>query len=146
MTTRAENASRYFANGFNCAQSVFVVFGPEYGLSTDQSLKVACAFGGGMGRQQQTCGAVTGALMALGMKYGKADNDPEEMKKLTYDKTFSFFNEFEKQFGSTNCRTLLNGLDMNNADDMQRISKGDLFKTLCPKYVSGAVNILEELM
>ena len=72
---KSEKAVEYFRNKFNCSQSVLTVFSNEYGLSENDCLKMACAFGGGMGRQQQTCGAVTGALMALGLKYGKGIND-----------------------------------------------------------------------
>ena len=77
---KSEKAVEYFRNKFNCSQSVFTVFSPDYSFSENDSLKVSCAFGGGMGRQQLTCGAVTGALMAIGLKYGKGINDAEEMK------------------------------------------------------------------
>ena len=65
--TKSETALDYFRNKFNCSQAVFAAFGPAYGLSEDSCLKIGCAFGGGMGKQQLTCGAVTGALMALGL-------------------------------------------------------------------------------
>jgi C_GCAxxG_C_C family probable redox protein len=65
---RSEKALEYFDNKFNCAQSVLIAFAAELGLSDNDSLKVACAFGGGIGRQQLTCGAVTGAAMALGLR------------------------------------------------------------------------------
>jgi C_GCAxxG_C_C family probable redox protein len=63
---RTEQAENYFSNHFNCSQSVLSAFASDLRLSIDNSLKVACAFGAGMGRQQHTCGAVTGALMAIG--------------------------------------------------------------------------------
>ena len=144
--SRVEVAKTYFADHFNCAQSVFVAFAPDFGLSVDQSLKVACAFGAGMGRQQHTCGAVTGALMAIGLKYGKALHDKDEMKSLTYAKTVQFFDAFKKIHGSVNCCELLDGLDMNNPNDMEQIKSRDLFNTLCPKYVASAVEIAEMLI
>ena len=144
--TRKEIASKYLSNKFNCSQSVFVAFAQDHGLSVDDSLKIACAFGGGMGRQQKTCGAVTGALMAIGMKYGKALNDAEEKKKDTYDKTAEFFSEFKKIHGSTNCKKLLNNLDMKKSDDMEKIRNMNLIDTLCPKYVETAVIIAEKLI
>jgi C_GCAxxG_C_C family probable redox protein len=69
--TKKELAIHYFTHHFNCSQSVFTAFAPDFGISADESLKIACAFGGGMGRRQLTCCAVTGALMALGLKYAK---------------------------------------------------------------------------
>ncbi len=141
-----EKAIGYFRNKFNCAQSTFTVFGQDYGLSENDCLKVSCGFGAGMGRQQLTCGAVTGAMMALGMRFGKALNDPEENKSETYNKTRQLFNEFAKINGSTSCRQLLNGLDMNDPDDLEIIKKLGLFQTSCEKYVGDAVRIAEKLI
>jgi len=143
---KSEKAVEYFRNKFNCSQSVFAVFAPEYGIPENDSLKVACAFGGGMGRQQLTCGAVTGALMAIGLKYGKALNDPEENKQITYAKTKEFFEEFKKIHSSVNCRDLLNGLDMNNPDDHKKIMEKRLFDIKCEKYVADAVTLTEKLL
>ena len=143
---RSEKALAYFRNKFNCSQAVFTVFGTEYGLSEDDSLKVSCAFGGGMGRQQHTCGAVTGALMALGMKYGKALDDPEEKKQETYAKARDFFRRFTELNGSVNCKVLLDGLDMNNPDDHKKIMEQNLFNLRCEKYVADAVVISEKLI
>jgi len=146
MKNRSERAVDYFRNRFNCSQSVFTVFSADYGLSEDDSLRISCAFGGGMGRQQQTCGAVTGALMALGMKYGKAFKDPEERKQLTYAKTREFFEEFTKIHGSTNCRDLLEGLNMTDPEQHKEIMEKKLFDIKCEEYVASAVRITEKLL
>lgn len=142
---KPEKAVDYFRNKFNCSQSVFTVFGTEQGMSEDDSLKVSCAFGGGMGRQQHTCGAVTGALMALGLKYGKALNDPEEKKQQTYALTREFFQKFTELNGSVNCKVLLEGLDMNDPDDHKTIMDRKLFDLKCEKYVADAVRIVETI-
>jgi len=143
---KPEKALDYFRNRFNCSQAVFTVFGIDYGLSEDDCLKISCAFGGGMGRQQLTCGAVTGALMALGMKYGKALVDPEEKKQETYSKANEFFQKFTELNGSVNCRELLDGLNMNDPKDHQRIMERNLFDINCEKYVADAVVLTENLM
>jgi C_GCAxxG_C_C family probable redox protein len=142
---RSEKALDYFRNKFNCSQAVFTVFGTEHGISENDCLKVSCAFGGGMGRQQHTCGAVTGALMALGMKYGKALNDPEEKKQETYAITREFFKRFTDLNGSVNCKVLLDGLDMNNPEDHKVIMERKLFDLKCEKYVVDAVEIAEAI-
>ena len=143
--TKQQKAIEYHRNKFNCSQAVFAVMGTDFGLSEDDCLKVACAFGGGMGRLQYTCGAVAGALMALGLKYGMALNDPEEKKLLTYAKTKEFLNEFEKLHGSTNCKELLNGLNLNDPDDIKKIKDQNLFEIRCEKYIVDAINIAEKL-
>lgn len=143
---KSENAINYFKNGYNCAQSTFTVFASDFGISEDNSLKIACAFGGGMGRQQYTCGAITGVLMALGLKYGKALNDDEQKKKDTYSKTVEFFNEFKKIHGSLNCKELLKGLDLCSEEGHQKIVDLNLFETHCRKYIQDAVEIAERII
>lgn len=143
---KEETAVEYFRSRFNCSQAVLVVFGTDYGLSENDCLKIGCGFGGGMGRQQLTCGAVTGAVMALGLKYGKGSGDPEEKKTRTYIKTRELFSEFCKINGSSVCKELLNGLDMNDPEDHKKIMELGLFETLCEKYVADAVKITGKLI
>lgn len=143
---RIEKALSYFDSKFNCAQSVLAAFSDESGLTEEESLKVACAFGGGIGRQQLTCGALSGASMAIGLTYGKGINDSDDKKQLTYDKTVELFNEFTHCHGSANCRELLNNLDMRNEQDYNAINEQNLFHTHCRKYVTDAVKITEQLI
>ena len=141
---KSEIATEYFKNSFNCSQSVLAAFAPEMGVSAESCMKIACAFGGGMGRQQLTCGAVTAALMVLGLKYGKGLNDENSKKMKTYEMSIAFMNEFKMNHKSINCRELLNGLDM--ISDSQKINELQLFETLCPKLVADAVVIAEKLL
>jgi C_GCAxxG_C_C family probable redox protein len=143
---RKNNALKYFRSKFNCSQSVLAVFGPEYGISENDCLKIACAFGGGMGRQQHTCGAVTGALMVLGLRYGKGLDDTEDRKEFTYLKTREFFSEFVKLNSYSTCLDLLNGLKMNDPADHQKIKDLKLFDIKCEKYLSDAVEIVERIL
>jgi len=144
--TKSEKAVVLFAKGYNCSQSVLTSFSEDFGLSEDDCLKIACAFGGGMGRRQLTCGAVTGALMVLGLKYGMGKGDEMPKKINTYIKTTDFFEAFKKRNGSADCRDLLQGLDMNNAADLEKINELNLFQTTCYKCVKDAVEIAEKIM
>ena len=65
-----------FSEGFSCSQSVLAAFAPELGLDADAALRVSAAFGGGMGRLGDTCGAVTGALMVLGLRLRRDRRGP----------------------------------------------------------------------
>lgn len=67
MKTKAEKAIAYFNSGLNCAQSVFTAYAEEFNIDPELAISISCGFGGGMGRLQETCGAVTGAFMVLGM-------------------------------------------------------------------------------
>lgn len=143
---RSEKAKTYFHNGFNCSQSVFAAFSPETGISGDDSLRIATAFGGGIGRQQLVCGAVTGALMAISAKYGKALHDPEAKKQETYLLTQAFCEAFIRKHGSLNCRDLLMGLNMQDPEENRKIKELGLTETHCNRYVTDAVVITEELL
>jgi len=142
---RSEKALLYFNNSFNCSQSVLTAFAPDLGISEDESLKIACAFGAGMGRMQHTCGAVTGALMAIGLQHGKALNDDESKKQHTYALTREFCEAFVRKHGSLNCRELLLGLDMSDPDDNLKIKELGLHDTHCSRFVKDAVDIVEKI-
>jgi C_GCAxxG_C_C family probable redox protein len=144
--TRTEDAVLYFADGFACTPAVFTVFGKEMGLSEDQCLKIGCAFGGGMARNQYTCGAVTGALMVLGLHFGRGSEDGIEKKDFTYEKTNEFFKEFINRHGAILCKDLLQGLNMNDPEDKKKIEDLKLFQTVCVNYVRDAVEIAERLI
>ena len=146
MLTKKEKAARCFANTFNCSQAVLTAFGQDYNLSEDQCLKIGTAFGGGMARRQMTCGAVTGALMALGLEFGRSAGDPASTTLETYDKTREFFEEFKQRNGSLNCRELLHGHDMNDPANFAKIKESGLFQTVCAKCVVDAVEITEQLI
>jgi C_GCAxxG_C_C family probable redox protein len=142
---RSEKALHYFNNSFNCSQSVLTAFAPELGISEDDSLKIACAFGAGMGRMQRTCGAVTGALMAIGLQHGKALKDDESKKQHTYALTRAFCEAFLRKHGSLNCRELLLDLDMNDPDENLKIKELGLHDTHCSRFVKDAVELIENL-
>lgn len=143
---KQQQALEHFRSGFNCAQAVLVPFAGDHGIDENHCLRAACAFGGGMARQQMTCGAVTGALMALGLHFGMGKGDPSEKKLLTYDKTREFFRIFRERHGSTDCLTLLDGLRMDDPADQKRIEERDLHRVTCDKLVADAVQIAESLM
>jgi C_GCAxxG_C_C family probable redox protein len=142
----SESALQYFKTGFNCAQSVLTPFGGQFGLCEDHCLKMACAFGAGMGRQQHTCGAVTGALMVLGLHFGKGKMDDNARKFQTYEKTVEFMKAFTEKHGSISCLELLDGLHMAVPEESKEIDARELYRVRCTRYVSDAVQITEKLI
>ena len=141
---KKERAIETFRNDFNCSQAVLSSFAPDLNLDKDTALKIACGFGGGMGKMQHTCGAVTGAIMVLGLKYGKYREDDEPAKEKTYDLVIRFTEEFKRMNNTINCRELL-GYDLNNEDHRKIIEEKNLFGTICEKCVGDAVTILENI-
>ncbi len=143
---KSESALQYFRTGFNCAQSVLTPFGNHFGLSEEHCLKTACAFGAGMGRQQHTCGAVTGALMVLGLHFGKGIKDDNSKKIQTYEKSVEFMKAFKEKHGSIECLELLDGLHMAIPEESKEIDARELYRIRCTRYVSDAVQITEKLI
>jgi C_GCAxxG_C_C family probable redox protein len=135
----------YFKNGFNCAQAVFTPFAKENGISESHALKIASGFGGGMGRLQATCGAVTGAYMAIGVKHGKSLGDKgDEKKEKTYSLVKTFDAEFRKIFSTTSCRELLQ-CDLNTEEGKKYAADNKLTQKVCERCVEEAVKIVEKI-
>lgn len=139
-----ERATLSFREGFNCAQAVLLAYGPELGLNRELALKVAGAFGGGMGRQGGTCGAVTGAFMTIGLRCGVAKPD-EESKERTYRLVRKFTEAFKARNRTIICRELL-GLDISTVEGRKEAAEKKLFTTLCPKLVRDAAEIIGQML
>ncbi len=143
--SKSEHAVESFRAGANCSQAVFGEYAEERGVDSVSALKIACGFGGGMGRLGGTCGAVTGAIMAIGL----ADCDPDPRAPVTKARVYalvrSFVEEFEARHPSTLCRELL-GCDISSPEGYDEATTLGLFQTKCPKYVEDAVEILEDML
>ncbi|MBC7251122.1 MAG: C_GCAxxG_C_C family protein [Anaerolineae bacterium] len=140
-----EQAVSCFDAGFSCAQAVFSTYAPQFGLERETALRVAGAFGGGMARLGRTCGAVTGALMVIGLKFGKTRAEDKEAKERCYQLAREFIGQFEARHGSTICKELL-GYDLNIPAERAAASEHGLFETLCPRLVRDAAEILARIV
>ena len=132
-----EEAVQLFEEGYMCSQAVLAVFCEEFGLSREQAFKISISFGGGM-RKGEVCGACTGAIMALGLKYGENKSKSDEM-------CVKFLDNFEKENGSYICRDLL-GCDIRTEEGVEFAVDNNLFNEICPKMVESATLIAKELI
>jgi C_GCAxxG_C_C family probable redox protein len=141
---KEDDAIFKFMNGLNCAQSVASSFCKELGVDEKQIMQITSGFGAGIARKQEVCGAVTGGIIALGLKY-----DTEEFrsknKEIVFEKVNEFTSDFERIHGSIICRNLLNGIDLK-AKDGQILMKERLKNDVCAKCVQSAVQILEKMI
>jgi C_GCAxxG_C_C family probable redox protein len=137
------DATARFAQGFSCSQSVLTAYAQEFGLDEQTALKIASGFGGGMGGLGHTCGAVTGALMVLGLRHGLTAVDGEA-KQAFYARVRQFTERFQQCHGSLACRELL-GVDISTAEGRDAAREAGLFQQKCPPLVQGACEILDEL-
>lgn len=142
---KPEQAVTYFNNGFNCAQAVLSVFSNQFNIDKETALKLASGFGGGMGRMAETCGAVTGAFMVLGLKYGNLKAEDKESKEKTYSLIKKFTDRFCAKNRSILCKEIL-GYDISSTQEHTIAREKGLFSQICPKCVKDSVEILEEML
>ena len=141
--TREEVAVERFANGYNCAQSVFSAFSEDLGLDAAVALKIANGFGGGV-RCGEVCGAVTGAIMAISLKHGFHQEKDFAQKGICNGIAFEFIEKFRADNGSIICRDLL-GMDIQSPEDFTTQEARAVFTVKCPKFVASAVQILTDM-
>jgi C_GCAxxG_C_C family probable redox protein len=143
--SRCQDAVQLFRQGFSCSQAVAAALCDSLGLEREKALKISQAFGGGMAGMGRTCGAVTGAMMVIGLKYGRTRPEDEEAKARTYRLVREFWQRFLDRHGSTDCRELI-GVDLSSAEGHKMGEERGVFATLCPRFVSDAVAILEQIL
>jgi C_GCAxxG_C_C family probable redox protein len=143
--TKDDDALATFKSRFNCSQAVLSAFCDELGFDRSTALKIAAGFGGGIGRSGETCGAVTGAIMVIGLKKGMSSPNPLKANEITYGLSADFLKRFRESHGSTLCHDLL-GCDISNNDALLEARKKGLFQTICPKLVQDAIRIAESML
>ena len=141
---RIKLAKDLFSQKCHCSQAVLASFADELGITEGMALRLGSCFGGGM-RKGEVCGACTGALMALGLKYGMSTVGDSEKQQTADEYTKKFLNEFSKQNGSYLCRQLLK-CDLSSDEERQYAREHGLFATICPELIESAVVIAEQLM
>ncbi len=143
--SRVEQAVETFARDFSCAQAVFTAFAAEADLDRETALRVAAGFGGGFARAGETCGAVTGAVLALGLRHCARPASEPTAKLQSYPAVRAFLERFKEQHGSLLCRELL-GCDISTPEALQRAQESGVVKARCPGFARTAAEIVESLM
>lgn len=136
---RSEKAVEAHKTGYNCSQAVFAAFCDKCGLDERTAHGAAAAFGGGLGRKGFICGAVTGALMAIGMATG----GEKEKKEENYAKAVRFIDRFTEKHGSIICRKLIE-FDISTPEGLKKARESGVFEKVCLKLVGNAVDLLED--
>jgi C_GCAxxG_C_C family probable redox protein len=146
MKTKSDTASALFLQGYNCAQAALFPFCEALQIDENTALKMACGFGGGMGRKGEVCGAVSGGILAIGLKHGRGKNDDGAAGERTNAKTQELMEQFAEKNGHYICRKLLNGCDLTTAEGRARHKENDDRNTICLQCVRSAVEILERIL
>ena len=140
-----QRALEIFDGHYNCSQSVFVPFARRFGLAEEKAIGVAAGFGGGIGQMGETCGAVTGASMALGLLAQTRIGSCYEVKYVAYALVQEFTPRFIEKCGALKCRELL-GLDISDQQQYLAAKRENLFHTRCPFFITTAVEIVLDII
>jgi len=143
--SRTDRAVEAFAREFSCSQSVFSAFADPARLDRETALRVAAGFGGGLARSGETCGAVAGAVLALGLARCGTPADDPTAKEAAYPPVREFLARFRALHGSLQCRELL-GVDLSTPDGLRQAREQGLIRSRCPDLVRDAARILEALI
>lgn len=141
---RINSAVKKFTDHYACSQAILTEYCGHFNLDPELALKIASGFAGGM-RFGRTCGAVTGAFMVLGLKFGGLNCEKPEGRKNVYQAVSEFTKQFEEIHGSIRCDTLI-GCNVGTPDGMQKAKEQKVFETKCPKFVKTSAKLLETML
>ena len=132
------HCSEYFDLGYSCAEASFMAICDMLEVEDGPNSCVATCFGGGMGRNNLICGAISGCLMGIGVKLNRTSPTQSELKELAYSISKEYISTFEKENGSLYC-TELCGCNMSTQDGLARYNDEKVHFTFCKPMVEKAV-------
>ena len=136
MTTKhPERAVGLFDSGFNCAEAVLLALSKESGQKATLIPRIATGFGGGVGRSGGICGALSGAVMAIGLQISCDKAEEKEKRNTACENVQRMIEAFEKEFGSTQCKALTQ-CDLQTLKGQEKYRSKELRKSVCPKFVA----------
>jgi len=136
-----DDAKQNAANGYNCCQSVFAAFCEDLGLDRDTGLKISSGFGAGVCRGE-ICGAVSGAVMALGLKKGFYIESDDKGHERIVELTKKFMKAFEEKHGSIICKELL-GCDISKTENYEKVVEEGVFEKVCRNLIGSSAELVE---
>lgn len=141
-TEKLERAEDLFLQGYNCAQAVACACAGDCGASPELVVKLATGFGAGIGRTQETCGAVSGAVIVLGLRGGRALGEEKVRTEETYGAVQQLLRDFAALHGSCSCRELLGGCDLRTPEGQQEFRDREFLRRRCAEYVKTAAALV----
>lgn len=137
---KVEKANELFLKGYSCSQAIFTAYAEEFEVGEKISLKISSSFGGGVGGRKELCGAVSGALMVIGLKYGRDKAEDTESKNINYFYVNEYIKRFKDYHKTIICKEILDefALDGQNKNQLPRHG--------CIVLISNAAKILEEIL
>jgi C_GCAxxG_C_C family probable redox protein len=145
MSTKTDKAIESFNKGFNCAQSVFLAYSGSLGITRKDALRISCGLGAGMGRKQEVCGALTGAILLIGCLHGSTEENDSASKDRTYQLVRELMDRFSQKYETCLCRELL-GCDMMTEEGQKMLKESSFHETKCARYIRDVGDIIEDIL
>lgn len=145
MNNKIETAIEKFDSGYNCAQSVLFSASDDIDIDKSTALRVAWAFGAGIGRKQEICGAVTGGIMAISLRHSRFMDERSAATDKIYSKTRELMDRFYEKHGTCKCSELLHGCNLQTEEGQKYFEANNLKEKICNECVSDVVQILENI-
>lgn len=143
--SKAEKAAGFMKIGYNCSQAIVKTYAEDVGINEEEIVKIASVLGGGIGRTGHVCGAVSGAALIIGAKFGSTDNTKLESKDKAYQKGRELLERFAAENKSILCSEIL-GFDINLKEGLMQARQAGVFAQKCPCFVASAARILEGMI
>ena len=143
MDNETMKARNRFESGFNCAQAILAQFGPDLGLTEEMANRMGAGLGGGIGIMGRTCGAVSGACLVLGLRFGSPVVGHENAARVSA-RVRDFIRRFEDRHGNTMCRGLIKR-DIREKEALKAAAEEGVFAS-CPDYVQSAERLLQDML
>lgn len=142
---KENSASLLYKDGLRCSQAMLLAYAEKFNLDLELASKIATGFGGGISRLGEICGAVTGAVMVIGLKFGQKNAKDEKAKEITYYFVEEFVDQFRSRYNSIQCRELL-GIELSTPEGQKRFKEEKLNETICRRIVTEASEILAGIL
>jgi C_GCAxxG_C_C family probable redox protein len=143
--TKSEEAVVLFQQGFNCAQAVLSVFAADFGLDRDMARRISQGFSAGIGRTDNISGALSAAIIVIGLQHGGIRADDVAAKQKTYAVVAEFLQEFKTLHGSGACTNLL-GYNLSDPQQFAQAKTHNVALERCPTFVRDAVKLIEKVL
>ena len=145
MTTPpVKKALEHFKGSYNCSQSVLKAILEHKGIQIGSATDFASGFGAGITYSGQQCGAISGAIMAIGILEGLTNSDVRKHKSITYKRSSELHRRFKEEFGSIICDELT-GIDMSDSQKLKEMNDVGHFDEVCPKFLESSVRIVMDM-
>jgi C_GCAxxG_C_C family probable redox protein len=145
MRKRAGEAVAAFGRGASCSMAIFSAYAPGLGLEPETAARIASPFGAGVSRTGEICGAVSGALMVIGLTQRLDDIRDPASREQVYALARGFIGEFTARNGSVNCTELVED-DLSDPRQYREAREKRVFATRCSSLVRDAGEILEGIL